>query len=92
MSQKISDEVVNVHEAKTHLSRLLDRVSKGETIVIAKSGKPIAKVVPFDTPGANEQQRLGFLDGAFDIPDDFDSIGSDEIDALFQGEDVGPTQ
>ncbi|MEO0410517.1 MAG: type II toxin-antitoxin system Phd/YefM family antitoxin [Pseudomonadota bacterium] len=80
-----TDDVVNVHEAKTHLSRLLQRVAKGETIILAKSGTPVAKVVPIDAPGPSQQKRLGFLDGAFQIPDDFDTMGADDIDALFHG-------
>jgi len=83
MPSALTDDIVNVHEAKTHLSRLLQRVAQGETIILAKSGKPVAKVVPFDTPSPDQQKRLGFLDGAFEIPDDFDSLGAGEIDALF---------
>lgn len=86
MSSAPTGDVVNVHEAKTHLSRLLHRVANGETIILARSGKPVAKVVPIDTPGFNQQKRLGFLDNAFQIPDDFDTLGSSEIDALFHGD------
>jgi prevent-host-death family protein len=85
MPNSESHDVVNVHEAKTHLSKLLQRVADGETIILAKSGKPVAKVVPFDEPTLNPKDRIGFLDGAFDIPDDFDSLGSAEMNALFHG-------
>ena len=76
-------KTVNVHEAKTHLSRLIDEASKGEPFVIAKAGKPLVKVVPY-TPGeGSEIQRLGFLQGAFEVPEDFDTMGAGEIDKLF---------
>ena len=72
---------INIHEAKTHLSRLVEGVAKGEPFIIAKAGKPMAKVVPLDPPTPVE--RLGFLEGAFSIPDDFDDMGSAEIERLF---------
>jgi prevent-host-death family protein len=72
---------VNVHEAKTHLSRLLDQAAKGETIIIAKAGKPIAKLTPLDPPKSD--RRFGFLAGQFQIPDDFDTMGAKEIEDLF---------
>ena len=74
--------VVNVHEAKTHLSRLLERVSSGEEIVIAKAGKPIAKLVPLAQPG---RRALGQDKGRVFIADDFDAPLPDEILADFEG-------
>jgi len=74
---------VNIHEAKTHLSRLVERAAAGETVVIAKAGKPMVKVMRIGAPEAGEVQRLGFLQGAFSVPDDFDRMGEDEIAALF---------
>lgn len=74
---------VNIHEAKTHLSRLVEQAAAGETVVIAKAGKPMVKVVRVDAPEAGEIRRLGFLNGAFTVPDDFDRMGEDEIAALF---------
>lgn len=74
---------VNIHEAKTHLSRLIERAVAGETVVIAKAGKPVVKVTRVDAPAEAEEKRLGFLKGAFSVPDDFDRIGDDEIAALF---------
>lgn len=74
---------INIHEAKTHLSRLVERVAAGETVVIAKAGKPMVKVVRVNAPEAGEVRRLGFLQGAFSVPDDFDRMGGDEIAALF---------
>jgi prevent-host-death family protein len=74
---------VNIHEAKTHLSRLLDRAAKGEPLIIAKAGKPLAKVVPLETPEVGQVRRLGFMAGQIVVPDDFDRMGSEEIDQLF---------
>jgi prevent-host-death family protein len=76
---------VNIHEAKTHLSRLVARAAQGEPFVIAKAGKPLVKVVPFDAPADEKIQRLGFMAGLIDVPDDFDRMGADEIEQLFSG-------
>lgn len=76
---------VNIHEAKTHLSRLVDMAARGEPFIIARLGKPLVKVVPFDAPQAGAPRRLGFLAGRFTVPDDFDRMGSDEIGRLFEG-------
>jgi prevent-host-death family protein len=73
----------NIHEAKTHLSRLVEQAASGETVIIAKAGKPLVKLVPVDAPSA--PRRIGFLDGQFKIPDDFDRMGSAEIEAMFYG-------
>ena len=74
-------KTVNIHEAKTQLSRLVDRASRGESFVIAKAGKPLVKVSALDTP--TKPQRLGFLKGEIEVPDDFDHMGEEEIAALF---------
>jgi prevent-host-death family protein len=76
-------ETVNIHEAKTHLSRLLERVARGDSVVIAKAGKPIAKIVPLAAEEASPVQRLGFMAGRMRVPDDFDRMGAQEIEALF---------
>ena len=76
---------VNVHEAKTHLSRLVDEAAKGEPFVIAKAGKAMVKVTALDTPTGAEIRRLGFLAGQFSVPEDFDQMGSAEISQLFGG-------
>jgi len=78
-------KTVNIHEAKTQLSRLVDAAAKGEPFIIAKAGKPLVKVVPIDAPAA--PRRLGFMRGAFTVPDDFDTMGQEEIEALFNGEE-----
>ncbi|GAB4529137.1 MAG: type II toxin-antitoxin system prevent-host-death family antitoxin [Amphiplicatus sp.] len=77
---------VNIHEAKTHLSRLIDQAAKGEPFIIAKAGKPLVKVTALDAKEAGVKSRLGFLEGAFNVPDDFDEIGRQEIERLFEGE------
>lgn len=76
-------EVLNIHQAKTHLSRLLDRVAKGGSVVIARAGKPIARLVPLDAPKGGKPKRLGFMAGQLRVPDDFDRMGEHEIEALF---------
>ncbi|MER8950188.1 type II toxin-antitoxin system prevent-host-death family antitoxin [Mesorhizobium sp. M0959] len=77
---------VNIHEAKTHLSRLVDRAAKGESFIIAKSGKPMVKVVAIDAPAAGEMRRVGFMAGRVAVPDDFDRMADDEIEKLFGGD------
>jgi prevent-host-death family protein len=72
---------VNIHEAKTHLSKLIDRAVKGEAFVIAKAGKPLVKVAAIDAPQAT--RRLGFLAGEIAVPKDFDRMGAAQIAALF---------
>jgi len=79
-------ETVNVHDAKTNFSRLLERANAGETIILAKAGKPYARLGPLD--GASQtptKRRIGFLDGQFKVPDDFDTMLADEIEAMFTG-------
>lgn len=75
---------INIHEAKTHLSRLVEQAANGEPFVIAKAGKPIVKVVPLDKPVTNPR-RFGFMAGQITVPADFDSMGSAEIERLFEG-------
>jgi prevent-host-death family protein len=76
---------VNVHEAKTHLSRLLDEVSQGEEITIAKAGKPIAKLVPATT--SRPIRTPGFLRGKIRIAEDFDAPLPDAVQRSFEGAD-----
>jgi prevent-host-death family protein len=75
---------VNIHEAKTHLSRLLERVSRGEEIVIARSGRPIARLVPYSP--VVERRKPGGWEGKVWIADDFDADLPEEIAAAFRGE------
>ena len=76
---------VNIHEAKTHLSRLVERAANGEPFIIAKAGKPLVKVVPLDADTDKKPSRIGFLDGQFEVPDDFDTMFADEIEEMFYG-------
>ncbi len=75
-------KTVNMHEAKTHLSKLVDAAIHGEPFVIAKAGKPLVKVVMVE---ADAPRRTGFLKGQIDIPDDFDTMFAEEIQAMFEG-------
>jgi prevent-host-death family protein len=72
---------VNIHEAKTHLSRLLERVALGEEVIIAKAGKPVAKLVPLNTKP--KKRILGSAKGEFVVPDDFNDPLPKEIEDLF---------
>lgn len=76
-------QTVNIHEAKTHLSRLVDQAANGKPFVIAKAGKPLVKVVPLSAPDAGRMKRIGFLAGQIKVPDDFDEMGQKEIEQLF---------
>jgi prevent-host-death family protein len=77
---------INIHEAKTHLSRLVEQAAQGEPFVIAKAGRPVARVMPLDAPVAGQVRRLGFLAGRIAVPDDFDRMGSADIERLFGGD------
>lgn len=76
---------VNIHEAKTHLSKLIEDAQKGERYIIAKSGKLIAWVSPISAPEGTAKKRLGFMAGQIQIPDDFDKMGQGSITTLFDG-------
>ena len=73
---------VNIHEAKTHLSRLIAKAVAGEPFVIAKAGKPLVRVTAISAPEALPS-RLGFLKGQFTVPDNFKEIGREEIEEMF---------
>jgi prevent-host-death family protein len=77
---------INIHEAKTHFSRLLQRVESGEEIIIARAGVPIARIVPLETK--NDARPLGFAHGEVWIADDFDAPLPDEILKQFYGGDL----
>jgi prevent-host-death family protein len=78
-------KTVNIHEAKTQLSRLVEKASKGESFVIAKAGKPLVKVTALSSPTGAEVRRLGFMAGQISVPDDFDRMGRQEIQRIFGG-------
>jgi prevent-host-death family protein len=77
---------INIHQAKTHLSRLVEEASKGESFIIAKAGKPIVKVTALNAP-SGKVRRLGFMAGQISVPDDFDQMGEEEIERMFGGGD-----
>ncbi len=79
-------KVVNIHEAKTHLSRLVEMAAQGESFIIARAGKPLVKVAALGIPESGQEQRLGFMAGAITVPEDFDCMAAGEIEALFGGE------
>jgi prevent-host-death family protein len=76
-------EQVNIHEAKTHLSRLVDRAAAGAEIVIAKAGKPLAKLVPYAP--VKPKRQFGLYKGKIQIADDFDAPLPDDLLDLFEG-------
>ncbi len=75
-----------MHEAKTHLSRLVKDAAAGEPFIIARAGKPVVKVIAVDAPDVGESSRLGFLAGQIVVPSDFDRMGESEIQDMFSGE------
>ena len=74
---------VNIHAAKTHFSRLVERAAKGEEIIIAKAGKPVARLMPLAVPV--RRRRPGLLKGKIKIAEDFDAPLPEEILRLFEG-------
>jgi prevent-host-death family protein len=78
-------KIVNIHEAKTQLSKLVDEAFKGEPFVIAKAGKPMVKVTALSAPVGKQVKRLGFMSGQISVPDDFDRMGQEEIERIFTG-------
>jgi len=75
-------QTTNIHEAKTHFSKLLERVGKGEEIIIAKSGTPVARLIPFST--GERKRQFGKDSGLFEVPEDFDAPLPDEFLASFE--------
>jgi prevent-host-death family protein len=78
-------KTVNIHQAKTQLSKLVEEAFEGEPFVIAKAGKPMVKVTALTAPTGKEVKRLGFMAGQILVPDDFDRMGQQEIERLFTG-------
>ena len=78
---------VNMHEAKTHLSRLVEEAAAGQAFVICKAGKPMVRVTPLaqSDEAAPVRSRLGMLRGQFSVPDNFDQLCQEEIADLFEG-------
>ncbi len=78
-------KTVNIHEAKTQLSKLIEEAKKGDSFIIAKAGKPVVKVIALTAPTGAQMRRLGFMAGQISVPDDFDQMGKKEIEAIFGG-------
>ncbi|MGH9685657.1 MAG: type II toxin-antitoxin system Phd/YefM family antitoxin [Candidatus Acidiferrales bacterium] len=78
-------DIVDIQRAKTDLSHLVDEAAKGKPFIIAKAGRPIVRVTALDAPSRKKVRRLGFLEGQFAIPDDFNAIGREEVERLFGG-------
>ena len=78
---------VNMREAKTYLSRLVEAAANGEPFIIARSGKPLVKVVAVEVPESGAMRRIGFMDGEIAVPKDFDRMGFTEIEAVFEGKE-----
>jgi prevent-host-death family protein len=76
-------KIVNIHEAKTHLSRLVDEVATGKEVIIARAGKPIARLVPM--AAAVKKKKLGLLKGKIRIIGDFNAPLPDDVLATFEG-------
>ena len=76
---------VNIHDATTQLSRLVDKAATGEAFVISKNGKPMVKVMPLTGTENATLKRLGFLAGQISVPEDFDRVLGDETQRLFGG-------
>jgi antitoxin (DNA-binding transcriptional repressor) of toxin-antitoxin stability system len=77
---------VNIHEAKTHLSRLVDEAERGEPFLIAKAGKPKVKVGRIEVTTPKPKRRVGFLKGKLKVPDDFNTMFAADIEKMFSGE------
>jgi prevent-host-death family protein len=80
-------QTVNIHDAKTQLSMLIERAAKGESFIIAKAGKPMVKVTALDAPVGKQMRRIGFMAGQISVPKDFDRMYSKEIEQLFGGKE-----
>lgn len=77
-------QTINIHEAKTHLSRLVEQAAAGEEIIIAKAGKPVARLCPLHVP-RKLPRSLGILEGELHVLDDIDTPFKEEIAAMFYG-------
>ncbi|MBO4311856.1 MAG: type II toxin-antitoxin system prevent-host-death family antitoxin [Desulfovibrionaceae bacterium] len=79
-------ETLDIHEAQTDLSGILARVERGESFIIAKAGRPVAQITPLKAEESRPKARTGFLKGHISVPDDFDSMASEAIVELFEGQ------
>jgi len=78
-------QTYTIHDAKTQLSRLVKMAARGESFVIAKSGKPMVKVIALDTPESSRMKRFGFMAGQIKVPENFNTMEAAQIQDLFEG-------
>lgn len=76
-------QIVNIHEAKTQFSRYIDQATHGESIIIARAGRPVARLVPLEA--AKKTRQLGLGKALYNMPASFDTLHADEIQAMFDG-------
>lgn len=76
-------QIIDIHEAKTQLSKLVDQAVNGESFIIARAGKPLVKVTRLESQEASAPTRIGFMKGQIQVPDDFDVMGAAKIANLF---------
>jgi prevent-host-death family protein len=81
-------QTINIHEAKTQLSRLVEEAAKGKSFIIAKAGKPMVKVSSLSEEEKKSVRKTGFMAGEILVPDDFDSMGKKETMMLFEGKEI----
>jgi prevent-host-death family protein len=79
-------KTVNIHEAKTHLSRLVEAAANGEPFIIAKAGKPMVRVEAVESDPV-VSRRFGFMEGEIEVPEDFDTMFQEEIERMFYGDE-----
>jgi prevent-host-death family protein len=79
-------QTINIHKAKTHLSRLVEEAAQGKAFIIAKAGKPMVKVSPLEVDDYHRVKRIGFMSGEIAVPDDFDSMEAHYITGIFEGQ------
>lgn len=77
-------EIVNLYEAKTRLSSLVEKAAAGEEVVIAKAGRPLVRMIAFEE---RKRLRFGSLKGEFTVPEDFDQLAESEINEMFYGQE-----
>lgn len=85
MPSEHGEREVGALSDRPHLPQMFDQAAKGKPFIIAKAGKPLVKVVPLEEPAS--RSRIGFLDGQFEVPDDFDEMGREEIEEMFYGKE-----
>jgi prevent-host-death family protein len=78
-------KMVNIHQAKTQLSKLVEEARAGDPFIIAKAGNPVVKVAALDAPAGDQRRRLGFMSGQMAVPDDFDRMGGSDIERIVKG-------